>query len=68
MRLFCFVWAKTVYSYGCMYFLAELMLVCVDVMSSAYAMTWTGALSGGMSAVYMFNSVGEIACGTSVLN
>ena len=37
MRLFCFVQAKTLYSYGCMYFLAALMLVCVDVivMSSA---------------------------------
>ena len=30
MRLFCFVHAKTVYS--CIYFLAALVLVCVDVM------------------------------------
>ena len=39
-RLFCFVQAKTC-RYGCMYFLAALVLVCVDVivMSSAYAMT-----------------------------
>ena len=32
MRLFCFVHAKTVCMYGCIYFLAALMLVCVDVM------------------------------------
>ena len=30
--LFCFVQAKTLCRYGCMYFLAALMLVCVDVM------------------------------------
>ena len=34
-RLFCFVQAKTVCRYGCMYFLAALVLGCVDVMSSA---------------------------------
>ena len=36
-RLFCFVQAKTLCRYGCMYFLAALLLVCVDVivMSSA---------------------------------
>ena len=41
VRLFCFVQAKTLCGYGCMYFLAKLVLVCVDVMvmSSAYAMT-----------------------------
>ena len=41
MRLFCFIQANTLYRYGCMYFLAALVLVCVDVMvmSSAYAMT-----------------------------
>ena len=35
--LVCFVQAKTVCIYGCMYFLAALVLVCVDVivMSSA---------------------------------
>ena len=35
--LFCFVQAKTVCRYGCMYFLAILVLECVDVivMSSA---------------------------------
>ena len=40
-RVFCFVLAKTLCRYGCMYFLAALVLVCVDVfvMSSAYAMT-----------------------------
>ena len=39
--LFCFVQAKTLCRYGCMYFLAALVLVCVAVivMSSAYAMT-----------------------------
>ena len=41
VRLFCFVQAKTVCGYGCMYFVAALVLVCVDVMvmSSVYAMT-----------------------------
>ena len=36
-RLFCFVREKTLCRYGCMYFLAVLVLVCVDVivMSSA---------------------------------
>ena len=32
MRLFCFVQAKTFCMYGCIYFLAALVLVCVDVM------------------------------------
>ena len=35
MRLFCFVQAKTFCRYGCIYLLAALVLVCVDVMSSA---------------------------------
>ena len=41
VRLLCFVQAKTLGMYGCMYFLAALVLVCVYliVMSSAYAMT-----------------------------
>ena len=30
-RLFCFVHAKTLCRYGCMYFLAAFVLVCVDV-------------------------------------
>ena len=34
-RLFCFVQAKTLCRYGCMYFLAALVLVEVIVMSSA---------------------------------
>ena len=40
-RLFCFVQAKTLFRYGCMYFLAALVLVCVDVIVilSAWAMT-----------------------------
>ena len=32
VRLFCFVQAKTLCIYGCMYFFAEFVLVCVDVM------------------------------------
>ena len=32
VRLFCFVQARTLCRYVCMYFLAALMLVCVDVM------------------------------------
>ena len=32
VRLFCFVQAKSLCMYGCMYFLAGLVLVCVDVM------------------------------------
>ena len=53
VRLLCFVQAKTLCMYGCLYFLVVLVLVCVDVivMSSAYAMTSTGALGGGKSAV-----------------
>ena len=41
VRLFCFVQANTLCTYGCMYFLAALVHVCVDVivMSSAYALT-----------------------------
>ena len=41
MRLFCFVQAKTLCRYGCIYFLASLVFVCVDlmVMSYAHAMT-----------------------------
>ena len=32
VRLLCFVQAKTLSRYGCMYFLAALVLVCVNVM------------------------------------
>ena len=32
VRLFCFVQAKTLCRYGCIYLFAELVLVCVDVM------------------------------------
>ena len=32
VRLVCFIQAKTLCRYGCMYFLAALVLVCVDVM------------------------------------
>ena len=37
--------------YGCMYLLSSFLCVDVMVMSSAYAMTGTGALGGGMSEV-----------------
>ena len=37
MRLFCFLQAKTLCRYGCMYFLAVLVLVCVDVMAKSSA-------------------------------
>ena len=36
-RLFCFVQAKTLCRYGCMYFLAALVLVCVDVIVMSFA-------------------------------
>ena len=41
VKLFCLVQAKTLCSYSCMYFLAVLVFMCVDVMvmSSAQAMT-----------------------------
>ena len=32
MRLFCIVQAKTLGRYGCIYLLAALVIVCVDVM------------------------------------
>ena len=41
VRLFCFVQAKTLCRDGCMYFLAALMLVCVDVMVMSYALAMT---------------------------
>ena len=37
VRLLCFVQAKTLCKYGCMYLLAELMLVYVDVMGMSSA-------------------------------
>ena len=37
MRLFCFAQAKTLCRYGCIYFLAALVLVCVDVMAMSSA-------------------------------
>ena len=41
VRLFSFLQTKTLCRYGCMYFMAAFVLVCVDVMvmSSALAMT-----------------------------
>ena len=32
VRLFCFVQAKTICRYGCMHFLSEIVIVCLDVM------------------------------------
>ena len=37
MRLFCFVQTKTFCRYGCIYFLAALVIVCVDVMMMSTA-------------------------------
>ena len=37
VRLFCFVQAKPLCRYGCMYFLAAFVLGCVDVMVMSYA-------------------------------
>ena len=37
--LFCFVPAKTLCRYGCMYFLTALVLVCVDVMVMSSALS-----------------------------
>ena len=37
VRLLCFVKTKTISRYGCMYFLAALVLVCVDVMVMSFA-------------------------------
>ena len=53
MILFCFVQANTFCRYGCIYFLAALVLVCWDVMvmSSMFAMTSAGALGRGKSDV-----------------
>ena len=43
--LFCFVHAKTLFMYGCMYFLAALVLVCVDVMVMSLCSWWWYACS-----------------------
>ena len=40
VRLFCFDQAKTLCRYGCMYFLAALVLVCVDVMVLSLGRPW----------------------------
>ena len=37
IRLLCFVQTNTLRRYGCMYFLAALVLVCVDVMVMTFA-------------------------------
>ena len=41
VRLFYFVQANTLCRYGCIYFLAALVLVCVDVMVMTYAYAMT---------------------------
>ena len=41
VKLFCFVQAKSLCRYGCMYFLAALGLVCVYVMVMSSAETMT---------------------------
>ena len=41
MRLFCFVQAKTLCRYGCMYFLSALVLVCrCDVICVCHDLNW----------------------------
>ena len=40
VRLFCFVQATTVCRYGCMYFFAALVLVCVDVICVGHDLNW----------------------------
>ena len=37
VRLFCFVQAKTLCRYGCMYLMSAPVLVCVNVMVMSYA-------------------------------
>ena len=37
VRLFCFVQAKSLCRYACMYFLADIVFVCVDVMAMSSA-------------------------------
>ena len=37
VRLLCFVQAKTICMYGCMYLCVALVLVCVDVMVMSFA-------------------------------
>ena len=42
--LFCFVHAKTLCRYGCIYFMAALVLVCVEVMWCHMRRSWTESL------------------------
>ena len=62
VRLFCFVQAKTLCMFGCIYLLSALVLVCVDVMVLLVVVC--------LQCMYMLNSVGERTspCGTPVLN
>ena len=52
VRLLCFVQAKTVCMYGCMYFLAALVLVCVDVMAR---IVHTGVPQGSKLSSLLFS-------------
>ena len=40
VRLLCFVQAKTLCRYGCMYFFSALMLLCVDVICICHYLNW----------------------------
>ena len=44
MKLFCFVQEKTLCRYGCMYFLAALVLLCVDVICVGHDLNWCTGL------------------------
>ena len=61
-RLFCFVQAKTLCRYGCMYFLAALVLVCVDVivMSSLLLLLFSSFTNLWVSAHYLGVRSGDI--------
>ena len=41
VKIFCFIQAKTLCRHGCMYFLAALVLMCVDVMVMSYVSAMT---------------------------
>ena len=58
------------FKYGCRCVFDVFLCVVEMVMSSAYVMGCVCLRGGGMSEVYMMNSVGErtTPCGTPVLN
>ena len=60
VRLYCFVQAKTLCRYGCMYFFPALVLVCGcdgDVICVGHDLNWCSWW--WYSPAYMVNSVGE---------